>query len=196
MMGLSRRSFLLSSAAAFALPALPVVPAAAVPAITKPATMMWICGTPGEMDWRAFNAPTAEQAWLQYCDRLGLEVDEFPMGEDCVDRVAAWDGMQPDQIGPADWLAADYGTICERCDCEIYSGSDGRVVSSGEAVCQACMTIAERVEMEPDSLLDDLMNDIANEGEAEVREKLVAAREWDDLPADLWARAVAGASDT
>lgn len=197
---LSRRSFLFSGVAVVAAPLMPALPApaAAAPKIlsgvaTFVPAKVWICGTPGEMDWQAFAGETAQDAWSEFCRVTGLEGEEAEFSLSMVERAPEFDGKDPRGLTNVDWLRAGYHTFCERCDCEIISGSDGKI-AGGEAVCEACLTFAERVELQPDRIVEELANDIAEAGEEEVRTVLVEHGNWNAVPPALWARALAEAA--
>jgi len=190
-MSLSRRAFLLgasSSALAAALPA-PAFSAMSIGIdLSKgPDLMAFAVGTPGEYDWQAIFARTPEEAFREWaCDRdWGDEPAVFD--EEYVQRVEAWDGLR--RVAPANWFDAGLGHCCERCGYETHPDFGGKIVA-GEVVCEDCLTIVDRAACDPDDVVEDLANRIADEGGAEVRTWCEEHGCWDAV-APLWPRAVA-----
>jgi hypothetical protein len=191
---LTRRGLLLSGvslAAASALPAFPAAAPVASVAAVKPVLPMWIVGTPGEYDWRPVAARTLEEAFAEYCWQQGGDPAD-DVDPDCVQRVDAWDGRDPDTITGADWFGIGWGHCCERCWCETSPDSGG-VAVAGEVVCEECLTPPDRAICEPDQLVEELENDICDVGAEAVRARLVARGHWQGIPPEIWDRAVAGA---
>lgn len=193
---LSRRAFLLSAPAVAIAATLPL-PAAAAPMATgklaaMPELFAYAVGTPGEFDWQAIWARTPEEAFREwFTGRHGYDPDDpdaLTYDPEYVERVEKWDGLET--VSGADWFAAGKGYCCERCGYETYADIGGRVVA-GEVVCETCLTFADRIAVDPDDVVEDLANRIADEGESETRA-------WLDLqkiaiPDELWLRAVAEA---
>ncbi len=57
------------------------------------------------------------------------------------------------------------------------------------------MTLPDQVESDPEEVVDDLANRIAEDGEGEVREWLDTKGWWSRIPADLWDRAIAASKE-
>lgn len=192
MMSVSRRSFLLGTSAALLVPTFPFAPAMATPVAARPALLAYAVGTPGEYDWQAIFARSPEDAFQEWVWSYHGDDDDAPKFDpDFVYRVSAWDGKA--SISPADWLNADMGHCCERCSYETDSDSGGRVVA-GEVVCEECLTIGDRCECDPDDVVEDLADRIASKGEEEVKAWLVRCGWGDEVPDDIWQRAVAAAA--
>lgn len=190
---LSRRSLLAGVAASAAIAALPDIPAMATAfeVTPTPALKAFAVGTPGEYDWQSFFARSAEEAFEDWCrERFdeGYEAPDFD--PDYVLRVEAWDGRDLDTIAPADWIAVGMGYCCERCGYETHPDCGCRVVA-GEVVCDECLTTADRVIADPDDFVDDLVNRLCGDEEAEVRAWLEAEGCWATVKDDLWPRALA-----
>lgn len=107
-----------------------------------------------------------------------------------VTRMPEWDGRSPDSVSPADWLNVNLGHSCERCGSETHRNTGGRVVA-GDVVCEECLSFSDRVAIEPDDVVDDLANRLADEGEDDVRRWLEAQGNWGAVKDDLWPRALA-----
>jgi hypothetical protein len=193
-MSISRRAFLTGMAGVAAAPIVPALPVSAAPTVelaAAPSWTMWAIGTPDEYDWRAIAAPTREDAFREYLHLQGISVDSadtaYPIDE-CVKRVTIWDDLGPDKVRPGDWIDADMGHSCFRCDSECY-GPDGARNLDGEAVCQECLTIADIVAHDEDEdVIERLADEIADRGEDGTIEWL--ASEEAEVPPDLWAEAV------
>ncbi|TIL30006.1 hypothetical protein [Mesorhizobium sp.] len=155
--------------------------------------MGFAVGTPGEYDWISVAAKSAEEAWSRWCDHRGYAGCERIFNPEFVTRVAQWDGKHPDTICPADWLRAGLGHCCERCGYETHCESGARIVA-GEVVCEECITFADRVAIDPEDAVEELANRIADEGEEDVRDDLIAKGEW-PLVEGVWSRAVADAAE-
>lgn len=195
-LALSRRAFLTSVCAATILPALPTVSIATPAAPAARALLpMFAVGTPGEYDWQAYSARTAEEAFKEwvaehYGDEDEGEDDNRPhFDPDYVQRVAQWDGKRPSELSPADWIDANMGHCCERCDCETHANMGAHVVA-GEVVCADCLTLADKIEVNEDDALDELTNLISDTSPDEVRQALTERGDWQAIPTDLWQRAV------
>jgi len=189
---LSRRAFLFSASATALAAAMPASLSVAAPVAagvdlsTKPDLLAFAVGTPGEFDWQAIHARTAEDAFREWAfSRWGDDEDAPEFDPEFVMRVEKWDTLE--SIRPADWLAVDLGHCCERCGYETHHDAGARIVA-GEVVCEECLTLADRVAIDPDDVVEDLANRIADEGEADVRDWL--ERQKASVPDDLWQRAV------
>lgn len=136
MLNTSRRQVLLGSAASVAVLAAPGVAIAS----PRPRLPMWAVGSPGEFDWQAVAAPTRGEAVKEYLGLIGMREDDEFAGDFEVQRCAVWDDLDGEP-SPADWLHANMGTLCDRCDCETHS-EDGHAVGK-EAVCEDCMTVED-----------------------------------------------------
>ncbi|PWJ81570.1 hypothetical protein C7441_110102 [Pseudaminobacter salicylatoxidans] len=194
-MNILRRNLLLgasSVAAGALLPSLPLpIPAAA----ETPSLLAYVVGTPGEYDWQTFFARSAEEAFAEWVADQGYDEEYDPTFDpDFVTRVPIWDGRNPNSICPADWFEANLGHCCERCGCETHPDCGGQVVE-GEVVCEECLTLADRVEINPNDVVEDLGNRIACDGADKVRVRLEHRKEWEDLPPELWDRAIAFAAE-
>ena len=189
MVAISRRSFLLSGVAAIAVPVLSPVAVPLAAARSAPATKIWICGTPGEYDWHPFDAPTREAAWRQFCHYRGRD-EAAPIDDQCIDRAVGFDGQFPEDIRGADWIANGFGACCDRCGYETHDGAGGRVIAD-EVVCEDCLTYSERVEIDRDGVLNDLICEISDDGADAVQRRMILRGEWGDMPPALWAEAVA-----
>lgn len=199
-MSISRRGFLTAMAGAVTAPLLPPVAAtAAAPAIDGELVVgtlqpMWAVGTPGEYDWQAITADTADEAFKFYREEHGWgdedEDGENDVGDihEFVQRVPAWDGKSPRQLTGEDWFKANFGYHCSKCGYEASPDNGARCVE-GSVYCDDCMTLPLRILDDPDDAFDLLVNDIACKGEDDVRDGLIARKEWDGVPADMWARA-------
>lgn len=147
---ISRRNFLVSSAALAIAPALPSATAAPVAAVeaVKPATTIWVGGHDGEFDWHPFNAPTKDDAARQLLAYHGREFDldgkPYTL-EDAylsLERAHEMDGLQVEEIKSHHWISAGFGSFCERCDSECFADNGARVVGC-EVVCEECLTITD-----------------------------------------------------
>jgi TAT (twin-arginine translocation) pathway signal sequence len=196
---LTRRNFLLASAAVAVAPAIPAVISTAIAAdaaTTLTLSPMWIVGSPGNYDWHPIRAETMEEAFQTYLRRNPWWSDQKTKPEDHVQRVEQWDALEPDEISSGDWIKAGFGACCANCGTEIFSG--GGYVICEEAICEDCVTPAQRAELgddEVERLVEDLGNDICNLGEVELRKQLQMKGLWDELPQPIWARAVAFAKE-
>ncbi|MCO5080905.1 MAG: hypothetical protein M9955_04515 [Rhizobiaceae bacterium] len=189
---LSRRAFLLSASATALAAAMPASLNAAAPVAagvdlsTKPDMLAYAVGTPGEWDWQAIRASSPEEAFREWVwSRWGDDEDAPVFDPDFVERVEQWDSLT--RISPADWLDIGLGHHCERCGYETHRDAGARVVA-GEVVCEECLTFADRVAIDPDDVVEDIANRIADEGEAETRDWL--ERQKASIPEELWQRAV------
>jgi hypothetical protein len=154
--------------------------------------MAYAVGTPGEYDWQAIKAFSPEEAFREWViSRWGDDKDAPAFDPEYVTRVEKWDGIKA--VSPADWFDADFGHCCERCGYETHPDMGGRVVA-GDVVCEECLTISDRALVDPDDVVEDLANRIADDGAASVRDDLVARGEWQSV-ADLWPRAVAASEE-
>lgn len=192
---MDRRQFLKSVSAGAVLAALPPAAlAATVPALdvaaAAPVMPAFAVGTPGEYDWISVVAENAEAAWDFWCDEHDYEGEERAFRPEYVTRVEKWDGKDPDKIRPADWLSANLGHCCERCGYETHPESGARVVA-GDVVCEECLTLPDQVESDPEEVVDELANRIADDGEGETRDWLETKGWLDRIPVELWNRAVA-----
>jgi hypothetical protein len=191
---LSRRSFLLGSASIAAMSIAPL-PAPARPLMigadltADSDMMMWAVGTSGDFNWRPIAARSAKEAYaLRFsCDIGEIEDSSF---EENVVRVESWDGRRPEEIIPADWIEADLGACCSRCDGECY-GPDGAKVVGADVVCPDCMEIFDWVEVDEDHSVELIAVEISEYGEDAARQRIDGA---DAIPDDIWARAVAEAA--
>jgi len=194
---LSRRMFLASTAALAVTHALPTMPAAA-PAVVdiavKSDMLAFAVGTPGEYDWQHIVAKTAEDAfkiWHQehgsYDDEDDDEAEQIVFDPECVMRIPEWDGLKT--TTPADWLRVNMGYCCDRCGYET-SSDQGAIIAGDKVVCEECTTFADRLINDEDDAYDELLNLVADQGEEAAKNILIRKKDWDDVPADLWARAV------
>lgn len=156
MKQISRREAMILGATAIVSSALPAAAAiaTAAPATPKPMNprVAWAVGTPGDFDWKHIVARTeaearrffAAEVWDGECEEG--EADncecEFCM---CLasaeaERKPMWDGIE--NPTSADWLHADLGTYCSRCDYETSTREGGHAIGD-EAVCEGCMTLAD-----------------------------------------------------
>lgn len=187
---LSRRAFLIGTSALVVLPALPAISAPApVATAARAVSPMWAVGTPGEFDWQAIRAASPERAF-----QIWIADQDFEDGEEAifdpsyVTRVERWDDLK--KVNPADWIEADMGHCCERCSHETHRDAGARVIA-GEVVCEDCFTFADLMAEGGEDAIDELINKIADEGEDEAREGLIAAGDWEHVPDDLWQAALA-----
>jgi hypothetical protein len=195
---LSRRTLLLGSAAAAMAPMLPATTTAeptivGIDLAKGPDTMMWVIGTPGEYDWQAINASSVEEAFSEYLAAWGYERDALGDIHEYVQRVEKLDGRDPDSLTGADWLSIGMGYCCEECGTET-SADSGAVVVDGTLYCESCLTFERRLVADPDSVVEDLANDIYCNGADETKADLEDRGDWTNLPAELWARAIAEAA--
>lgn len=198
-LSISRRAFLSGVASVAAAPLVPALPVAAAQmtvgaevAAGPDGFVMWAVGTPGEYDWQAISARSAEEAYRFYREEHGLdELDEEEdwscIGEN-VERVPSWDGKSPRELTGADWFKANFGYHCSKCGFEASPDNGARCVE-GAVYCEECMTLPLKILDDPDDAFDLLVNDIAVHGEDEMRGRLLARKEWDGVPADMWVRA-------
>lgn len=194
-MTLSRRSFLVSSAAAILAPALPSLTTAApvtvgVDLAAKPDLLAFVIGTPGEYDWQTCFASTAEEAFEEWVWQSVHEPGDVSFDPDYVRRIPEWDGRDPQTITGVDWFDANMGYCCGRCGYETHPELGGRAVR-GEVLCEECLTLADRLAGAPDEVVEDLAERIACDGEDVARAWV--ARQRVDLPAAIWERALAEA---
>ncbi|HEV7251455.1 MAG TPA: hypothetical protein VGN93_31140 [Shinella sp.] len=187
---LSRRAFLIGTSALVVAPALPAISAApAVTATARALKPMWAVGTPGEFDWQAIQAPSAEEAFKIWAQETAWDdEEEIEFDPECVTRVESWDHLK--KVNPADWIDADMGHCCERCGYETHRDAGARVVA-GQAVCESCFTFADLMAEGGENAIDELANKIADEGEEEAREGLISSGNWVHVPDELWLAAVA-----
>jgi hypothetical protein len=151
---------------------------------------MWAVGTPGEYDWHAFPARTAEEAFRKWRDYVAEDdEDEHTFDPEFVQRVTQWDGKKPNELGPADWFAANMGHCCERCGYETSPDQCGRVIN-GEVVCEECLTITDRAIDDPDALVEDLANRICDQGEDDARAMIEKEGGWLAVKDDIWPKAL------
>lgn len=192
-MNISRRQLLLgaSSVAAGAILA-PL--ASQLPATAQtPSTVAYAVGTPGEYDWQAIRAFSPEDAFREWAiSKWGADEDAPAFDPEYVTRVDQWDELST--VNPGDWLDAGLGHICERCGYETHPETGGRSVA-GEVVCEECLTIPDRVIVDPQDVVEDLGNRIADEGTDDVREWLKRRGWWSKLPDDLWQKSIAFAAE-
>lgn len=189
---ISRRTFLATASAAAIAPVLPVI---APPAVTigvdlasGPDYLAFAVGTPGEFDWQPIFARSAEEAFKIYRQEHGYddEGDPRPFCADYVERIPAWDGKPA--IKPADWLNAGMGHCCDRCGYETFA-DDGACAIGDEAVCEQCLTFAERCVVDTDRVVDDLADRICDEGAEAVEADLRKRNNWDAVEGMVWQRA-------
>lgn len=193
---LSRRSFLGSIAGVAALPlaasnaSLAMASAADIIASAPPLTKMWIAGTPGEFDWHPFSASSAEEAFAKWCDHSEYPVDSRPVFDaKAVQRVSAWDGRNPEQITPADWIRRGLGHGCDRCQSEVMA--DCATVVAGDVVCHECMSYAERIEDDENSGMEHLVELIDDMGPEEAKSYLIQHDDFDAIGLERWEAACA-----
>ncbi len=159
-----------------------------------PDLMAYAVGTPGEFDWQPIFARSPQEALRTYLfEHRGYdaaEVAEFGFDPDYVSRVETWDRLS--NIRGADWYDAGLGYCCERCGCESHAESGGRVVA-GEVVCESCLTLDDRATIDPDDVIEDLANRIADDGIDDVRDWLVTRGHWAAVEA-LWPQAIAASA--
>lgn len=152
MTQISRREVLVGLTATAALTVMPAAPVFAAPAPFVEVLPSWIVGTPGEFDWMHVTARTVEDALHNYtCEQIGGNGCEEGGESDCdcewcctiggleVERKAVWDGKQ--KVTAADWIRIGWGHTCSRCR-EETCRDNGHAVGD-EAVCDACMTLAD-----------------------------------------------------
>ena len=198
-MSVSRRTFLAGVAGAVVAPFVPAVPAEAtapmidIEAVAAPLQKMWAVGTPGEYDWQGIAADTMEEAFKFYREEHGFDEEDedvAPYGDlsECVQRVPLWDGKSPRELTGEDWFKASFGYLCSECSYEASPETGARAIE-GQVYCEDCLTLRLKIIDDPDDVVDTLANDIACDGEEGVRATLIARKEWDDVPAELWARA-------
>jgi hypothetical protein len=197
-LSISRRSFLLGSVAVVAAPAVvQAVPTApALPKIigvdlgTDLGTTMWAVGSPDSFDWQPISASSLEEAFRirfgeEYTrDEYGSHIEEYAL------HIPSWDGRAPEEIQPADWIDAELGHICFRCDNECFGGQNGYVVGA-DVVCEECMRIIDWVEIDEDRAVEAIAMIIIDNGEDDARQLIEAA---DAIPPEVWAKAVAEAA--
>lgn len=191
---LSRRAFLISASAAAVSAALPMpaLPAAAAQSTAAaPQLLAFAVGTPGEYDWQAVLATSAEDAFKAWAwDRGICEEDEDPAFDPgYVQRVPIWDGLPEKEITPALWFAANMGHMCERCNYETHPNFGGEVVN-GEVVCEDCIELGDLLVISRERALEALVNEIVDLGPEGAREHLVTEGVLSAVPADLWAEAI------
>lgn len=193
---ISRRGFLLGVSSAAVAAALPtaVLPSApvmiGVDMAAGPDLVAFAVGTPGEYDWISVFARSAEEAWTEWCDQHWYEPDERRFDPDFVMRVEGWDHLST--ITSADWLRVGLGHVCDRCGYETHPDIGARVVV-GDVVCEECLTLADRASIDPDDVVEDLANRIADEGAGSVRDDLEVRGAWPAV-AHLWSRALEAAA--
>lgn len=191
---ISRRSFLLTSAAAIVAPALPLPPGepvlVGVDLASGPDLLAFAVGTPGEFNWQPILAGTPQEAFEIWAREQYWGDDGAPFDEENVNRVPSWDGKDVESITPADWIRAGMGHTCGRCSVE--TDPDSACVVGDDVVCHDCMTIVDWIAADADDALDTLANDIANDGADSVRELLELRGHWPAVEASgLWPRAMA-----
>ena len=194
---INRRRFLQVAAGAAASAAMPANASSPMVAVDLAGetdmTTIWVTGTPGEFNWRAFDAPSAEEAfrlWQQETGNVDLE-----FSDDCARRLPALDGKHPDAIAPADWIENDMGHCCERCGYET-SADAGAIVVAGEVVGEECATIADNLAVADDERAVEILVDIIldHEGDAGAAQvALSAAGAWDAVRPVHWLKAVSEA---
>jgi hypothetical protein len=193
---ISRRGFLGGLSGLFALPFTGLPPAVASASVSSIAASapMWAAGTPGEYDWSAFAADTAQDAFVHWCDSKGFPADQRPpFDSDAVMRVKSWDGLANEDITPADWLRGGLGHTCFRCDCET-SRSEGGDVFGTEVVCEECTTYAEKIERDEAYGMEVLAELIGDKGEEGARLHISRDEDFSLIPSVAWDRAVAEAA--
>jgi hypothetical protein len=183
---LSRRAFLAGISATAVAVAMPL-PSMAIAAESAPTVvpnlLAFAAGSEGEFNWQPFFAATEAEAKEMVRHHFGWDgeddPDYFPFE---FQRVPKWDHRGGEEaVTPADWFRAGMGHICDRCDAEIYSG-DGESTIMGEVVvCNECLTFAEKLALDDDWALDELIERIGDDGEE-------AARAWLDQQG-AWAAA-------
>lgn len=191
---LSRRAFLISASAAAVSAAvpIPVLPAAAAPsAAATPQLLAFAVGTPGEYDWQAVLATSAQDAFKAWAlDRGVCEEGEDPAFDPhYVQRVPIWDGLPEKEITPALWFAANMGHMCERCNYETHPNFGGEVVN-GEVVCEDCIELGDLLVISRERALEALVDEIVDLGPDGAKEHLVNRGVLSAVPADLWAEAI------
>jgi hypothetical protein len=159
---MNRRELLALSAAAVATAAVPLVGAESVVATASQPLPVWLVGEPGEFNWQAIRAKTAEEArkWWA-CEHVGFDDceqgGEIKANCDCelciafnsadADRKPQLDSLN--EITPGDWLRVGSGHVCSRCSYETFPDEGGKAVGN-EAVCADCMTLADWDIVDPD----------------------------------------------
>lgn len=194
---ISRRAFLSSTAAAVVAPLLPTVAApelvVGVDLASGPDLVAYYVGTPGEFDGEAIFAASPQEAFKEWVFSKWGDEEDHPFNEEFVNREPRWDRLK--KVTPADWIRVGLGHVCDRCGYETCADQGARAVGT-EAVCEECLTIADRVAIEPDDLVDDLANRIADESREEVEEWLIRGGGWAAVQGDIWDRACAAAEET
>lgn len=195
---LSRRAFLSGVATMAIAPSLPAIASPAAPPVAAAAETlpMFVCGTEGDFNWRAYAARTADEARSMWLDEeVGDDEEEREGYALLAERVPKWDGLSEAEIKPADWLDADLGHCCSRCGWETHRDEGARAIGD-EAVCAECLTFADKVLSDEDDVLDELADMIADQGEDDARTFLDERGDWDVIPEGLWLRAVSLAEET
>ncbi|NNU66580.1 hypothetical protein G9X67_15005 [Rhizobium sp. WYCCWR 11152] len=185
-------------------------PVAAVE-VAKPATTIWVGGHYGEFDWHPFNGATKRDVIRQLLEYHGHGNDEeialtmtmtdeeldkeLKSMEMDVERAKSMDGLQPDEVKPYHWIKAGLGASCDRCNSECYE-PDGAVVISFQAVCEECITLADKLELGWNDEVEEQLTDIMVDNdchEADVREILGREMYVDLIPGEMWAKCLAEA---
>ena len=201
-MQVSRRGFLV------ALPGLVTLPLAASAKVSAPSLAsassaeilasapsvpMWAAGTPGDFNWQPVAAETPQQAYAKWLETSGIPDGSRPVfSEACARRMTEWDGKQPEDIRPADWIDGGLGHCCSRCDGE--TGHESARVIEGDVVCFECMTYGESLDEDDERGMEELVGLIVNEGAEEARAFLTLHEDFDLIGEEIWARAVAEAA--
>jgi len=198
-LAVSRRVFLSGAASVAAAPLLPVLPASAdvtvigVDMATGPSVSgwtMWAVGSGAEsFDWRCIAADSELSAWRQWLSLTGNDPDDFSDNlSERVARIEIWDDLGPEGVKSGDWIDANMGHCCARCDCECYGGDGARNID-GEAVCEECLTIGDIIAHDRDEdVIERLADEIADRGEDGTRRLIAECGA--DVPVDLWLEAV------
>lgn len=158
-----------------------------------PLPRMWAAGTPGDYNWQALVADSAEEAFSRWCVEHGYDRGRVPvLTSDHVMRVPAWDGIAVSDLKPADWIEAGLGHFCQRCDCETSHDCGG--VVNGEVVCHDCMTYVDKLDYDEETGYEQLVELIADKGVDGAIKVISYDDDFAAIDPAVWAKAVAEAA--